>query len=94
MVCEKCQSKLNRVICPDVAKKPLYKTGLSGPPTGGAAEERKVPLYKQKQAAAAQAASVSEILDFAGITTSSLTEVSMVSGRPGGAQGAASAGQR
>ena len=27
MVCEKCQAKLNRVICPDVAKKPLYKAG-------------------------------------------------------------------
>jgi len=26
MVCDKCAKKLKNVICPDVAKKPLYKT--------------------------------------------------------------------
>lgn len=43
MVCEKCQNKLNRVICPDVAKKPLYK-GAAGAISSSieeAKEERK-----------------------------------------------------
>ena len=56
MVCERCQAKLNRVICPDVAKKPLYKADASGSGAGSrpaaeeAKEERKmpVPLYKRK----------------------------------------------
>ena len=80
MVCEKCQTKLNRVICPDVVKKPLYKASLAGGTTGRSAaeeakEERKVPLYKRKQAQMQQAASATqEILDFAGITTESLAE--------------------
>ena len=31
MVCDKCEAKLNRVICPDVVKKPLYKAaGATG----------------------------------------------------------------
>ena len=57
MVCEKCQSKLNRVICPDVAKKPLFKasdaSGAHRAPTTEeskeAPAERKVPLYKRNK---------------------------------------------
>ena len=53
MVCEKCQSKLNRVICPDVAKKPLYKADASGAQRPlnieESKEERKVPLYKRNK---------------------------------------------
>ena len=51
MVCDKCQKKLKTVICPEVAKKPLYKT------TASKDEETKgqaIPLYKRKQMQAAQ----------------------------------------
>ena len=42
MVCDKCQSKLNRVICPDVAKKPMGKAGVGAAAgAAGAAEEAK-----------------------------------------------------
>ena len=39
MVCEKCQAKLNRVICPDVAKKPMSK--MVGAAAAAASEEKK-----------------------------------------------------
>ena len=104
MVCEKCEKKLNRVICPEVTKKPMHKVG-----SAAAAEEKKeeckwtrvtptwrretldnlsllnltqflliakVPLYKRRQQAAANSAS--DILDFANITTQSLTESSLI----------------
>ena len=47
MVCDKCQTKLNRVICPDVAKKPMSKTSAAAT-SEETKEERKVPLYKRK----------------------------------------------
>ena len=49
MVCEKCSAKLKRVICPEVAKKPIYKAQAKDD------EETKVPLYKRKQQMAQQA---------------------------------------
>ena len=50
MVCDKCQTKLNRVICPDVAKKPMSKTSAAAQAATSeeTREERKVPLYKRK----------------------------------------------
>ena len=75
MVCDKCQTKLNRVICPDVAKKPMFKAGVAS--SEETKEESKVPLYKRKQLAQ-QSAQASEILDFAGVTRETLTESSLI----------------
>ena len=54
MVCEKCQAKLDRVICPDVVKKPMSKLGSAAAAATSLNEERKsekllpIPLYKRK----------------------------------------------
>ena len=50
MVCERCQAKLNRVICPDVAKKPLFKQSEHTAKEESKDEVKKkpVPLYLRK----------------------------------------------
>jgi len=80
MVCERCQTKLKSVICPDVAKKALYKTGAST--TKGSQEEqksdKKVPLYKQRQAASSAIGSGGQQVDFGAVSTSKLLSKSIV----------------
>jgi hypothetical protein len=63
MVCEKCQKKTSRVICPEVNKKPLFKRGSDHPD-----EESKEPV---------KAKSVrDDEIDFGAVTTSKLDESS------------------
>ena len=80
MVCERCQAKLNRVICPDVAKKPIYKQTEHTAKEESKDEVKKkiapVPLYKRQQM---QAQVGGDTIDFAGITTQKLVESTLSS---------------
>ena len=74
MVCDKCEKKLNRVICPEVAKKPLHKQSEHIATNKPEEESKKpIPLYKRKL----QQQEQSEVVDFKGVTTSELVQTSL-----------------
>ena len=83
MVCDKCQTKLNRVICPEVAKKPIFKQSEhTANKEESKGEDKKkpapIPLYKRRQMES-QAGSGS--IDFSGITTQRLDDKTLSSSK-------------